>query len=58
MAGGVTGLAIGVVGLSLLEVLVANPAANSNATGLISLISKAVNTWLDPKTPLIPDLKH
>lgn len=58
MAGGFTGLALGFVGLTLLEVLVSNPATNKNATGLISLVSKAVNVWIDPKTPLVPDLRN
>jgi len=51
------GITAGVLGLSLLEVLVATPAASKNAGSLVTLVTKAMNRLVDPSVALIPDLR-
>ena len=51
------GLAVGVLGLSALEVVVANRATASNAGRLFTIASSFVHRLVDPSVPLIPDLR-
>jgi hypothetical protein len=49
------GIAAGVFGLIVLQVLVANPNAYGAVGGLATGVGKAVHWFLDPNTPAIPD---
>jgi hypothetical protein len=54
---GLRGLVLGVAGLAMAEAVVSNQKATNNAGGAITLISHGLARWLDPYTPLIPDLR-
>lgn len=50
---GLRGVAAGVLGLSLLQLLVSNPTATANAGTLITLATGAFNRLANPNVPLI-----
>lgn len=51
------GMALGAMGLTLLEVLVTSQKATQNFGGVFALIAKGYNRLVDPSVPLIPDLR-
>ena len=53
---GLRGFVAGLLGLTLLEVVLRNQAANSRVGGLVSGVATGLSWWLDPRKPLIPDL--
>lgn len=53
----VRGLIAGTAGLALLEAIVSNNAAAGRVGGAFELVAKVLSHWLDPNTPLIPDLR-
>jgi hypothetical protein len=54
---GLRGVVVGVGGLVLLEVVVTNRNGEAGRVGgVIDTVSKGLTAWLDPYTPLIPDL--
>lgn len=52
----VRGLVLGVAGLALAEAVVSSQTASNNAGGAVTLISDGLSRWLNPYTPLIPNL--
>jgi hypothetical protein len=50
------GLIAGVLGLSLLQAVTSSPQATANTTGIISFVSHGLARWLNPTTPLIPNI--
>lgn len=52
----VRGIITGVVGLSLLEMVVSNQDAAGRVGGLFTTVAAILTHWLDPTVPLIPDL--
>lgn len=49
------GLVAGIIGLSLLEVVVTNRNGEAGRVGdLIGGIGSVISRWIDPTTPLIP----
>jgi hypothetical protein len=53
--GALRGMAAGVLGLSMLEVVVSSNAASNNASGLFTLATGTIRRLVDPSVPLIPD---
>lgn len=51
------GLVGGVVALALLEVVVSNSQAAGRVGGLFNTTAQLLSRWLDPYTPLVPDLR-
>lgn len=51
------GLVGGVVGLALLEVVVSSQQAAGRVGGLFTMAAGLLSRWLDPYTPLVPDLR-
>lgn len=51
---GLTGFVGGVLGLTLLDATLVNA---QNASTLVSVPADWLARWLDPNTPLIPDLR-
>jgi hypothetical protein len=56
---GVGGFVGGLVGLSLLEVVVSNRHGEAGrVTGTFGALTKVLSDWLDPTVPLIPNLAN
>ena len=53
---GVRGVIAGVLGLSLMEAIVSSSAGSANTAGIIGFASRGLARWLNPYTPLIPNL--
>ena len=53
---GIRGLILGVAGLSLMEVIVTSKTATANTNAGVTLVADGLRRWLDPYTPLIPNL--
>lgn len=53
---GLRGFVGGLVGLSLLEVVVSNQSTAGRVSGVFGVVSKVLSRWLDPNVPLIPAL--
>lgn len=53
----VRGAVAGVLGLTMLQAIVSNQQATSNAGGLVTFVTNALARWFNPYTPLIPDLR-
>lgn len=51
------GIVAGAIGLSLLELVVSNPAASTNTGAVFELAASAIRRLVDPSVPLIPDLR-
>lgn len=55
---GVRGFVAGLMGLSLLEVITTNQHGEAGRVGgLFDVTASILSHWLDPYTPLIPDLR-
>lgn len=54
---GIRGIAVGVLGLTLLESILSSQQATDNTSGIIGFVSGGLARWLNPYTPLIPDLR-
>jgi hypothetical protein len=50
------GLALGTGGLALLEATVSSQAAAGRVGGAFAVVSTVLARWLDPYTPLVPNL--
>ena len=49
------GFVAGALGLTLLEAAVSTQKAASNASGVVSVLTKGIARIVDPTVPLIPD---